>query len=131
MKTVVINSCYGGYGNISKEAYDYLIQHDASHLVRKYDNLFGRDEVSYHIDEEYRDHPVWVSCVRELKEKAGASASKYELYEYDETKYAYNICEYDGLESVELIPILDVIKMSTMTIDEWKEYLDSKGYLHN
>ena len=74
-----------------------------------------------------RYNDLVIQCIEEL----GVQKTGYEIEEYDETKYDVEINDYDGLESLDLIPLLDVELMTTMTAAELAAYLDDLGVKHN
>ena len=114
MKKVVLNSCYGGFG-LSKEAYEFL--------------GIPWDGYGFHYRENERDDPDLVKCVETLGEKANGHCAELEVYEYDDYNYTYSISEYDGLETLKLIPIVHISKIKTMSTDEIDEYLTSLGIM--
>ena len=68
---------------------------------------------------------------RNFYDNSGRVLRKIGHEEYDETKYDVEINEYDGLESLDLIPILDVELMTEMSAEDLAAYLDEKGIKHN
>lgn len=84
---VIINSDFGGFG-LSPKAYELYKQ-------RVGIENFSEDKW----DTEYRDDPVMVSVVEELKEEADDMFSCLEIVNVPD-EYDYDIDEYDGLEHV-------------------------------
>ena len=109
MKKVVLNYCFGGYG-LSEEAYEFL--------------GLPWDEFGYEYEHD-RENPKLVECVETLGEKANGYCAELGVEEYDDYNYTYIIDEYDGSESLVLIPIVHKSKIETMTVDEIVAYLTS------
>ena len=114
MKKVVLNACFGGFG-LSKKAYEFL--------GMKWDG-FGH---AWKYRDANRDDPKLVECVETLGDEVNGSCAKLVVREYDDYNYDYTIAEYDGNESLELIPIVHKSKIETSTIDEIEKYLTSLG----
>lgn len=92
MKKIVINECYGGFG-LSKEAYEYMgLTWDG------YGYAFSNDEE--------RESEKLISCIEELGYKASGCFAKLEIKEYDDENYIPYITEYDGFESLKLMPLV-------------------------
>lgn len=111
MKKVVINSCFGGCG-LSREAYEYL--------GKPWDG-FGYVYNDYSCREDLK----LIECVETLGCKANGDCAELEVVEFDDYNYTYEISEYDGYESLVLIPLVHKSKIETMTVDEIVEYLTS------
>lgn len=99
----------GGFG-LSKEAYEFLgIPWDG----HGYQYLYSRD------------NPKLVECVETLGGKASGTFADLYIEEYDDYNYTYSIREYDGSETLELIPVVHKSKLEIMSVDEIVEYLTS------
>ena len=127
MQKVVISTSYGaGFYFTNKTVYNWLNEHGGEGLVVKTPSL--TPSTSYRFAHpNLRHHPLVVQCIEEL----GCDATDYEVEEYDDTKYDCWINDYDGLESLELQPILDVKLILTMSEEELAAYLDDLGIKHN
>lgn len=113
MKKVVLNNCFGGFC-LSPKAYEFLgLPWDGFGHAEEYDRR--------------RDDPKLVECVEVLGEEANGWCAELVVEEYDDYNYTYGIGEYDGLESLNLSPIVHVSKIKTMSTDEIVEYLTSLG----
>ena len=127
MAKVVLSASYGaGFHFTNELVFNWLNEHGGEGLVTITPSTtlgdwyqFARPSLRYH-------HLV-VQCIEEL----GRDATGYEVAEYDEVHYDVEIEEYDGLESLDLLPILDVELMNTMTAAELAAYLDEMGVKHN
>ena len=127
MAKVVISKSYGaGFHFTNELVFNWLNEHGGEGLVVITPSItlggwyqFARPSLRY--------HPLVIQCIEEL----GRDATGYEVEEYDETLYDVEISDYDGLESVELIPILDVELMTEMSAKDLAAYLDEKGIKHN
>lgn len=113
MKKVVINSCFGGYG-LSKKAYEFL--------GKEWDK-YGYAYAGY----VCRSDPKLVECVETLGEAANGECAELKVVEYDDYNFTHQIDEYDGLESLMLIPQVHKSKLETLTTSEITEYLTSLG----
>lgn len=111
MKKVVLNGCYGGFG-LSEKAYKFLgLEWDG----------YGYD---YMCD---RENPKLVECVETLGDEASGSCARLYVEEYDDEKYDYMISNYDGIENLELVPIVHRGRLETSSVDELVSYLTSLG----
>ena len=127
MQKVVISKSYGaGFCFTNEKVYNWLNEHGGEGLVLVTPSTtlgiwyrFARTSLRY--------HPLVVQCIEEL----GWDETGYDVVEYDETNYDVEINDYDGLESLKLVPILDVELMLTMTPEQLASYLDEKGIKHN
>ena len=127
MAKVVLSAGYGaGFCNTNEQVYNWLKEHGGENLITVYESSSWG--VMYHFAREsLRYNDLVIQCIEEL----GVQKTGYEIEEYDETKYDAEINEYDGLESLDLIPLLDVELMTTMTAVELAAYLDDLGVKHN
>ena len=127
MAKVVISKSYGaGFHFTNELVFNWLNEHGGEGLVKispstTFGNWyqFARPSLRY--------HPLVIQCIEEL----GCYETGYEVKEYDEFLYDVEIEEYDGMESIELIPILDVELMTEMSAEDLAFYLDEKGIRHN
>jgi len=103
-KEVVINACYGGF-SIPEEVYPYLD-------VKL--NEFG------YYDEPNRDDAKLIDCVKKNMCPDLVAAVIPSCYNY-------TIDEYDGLESIRLLPKKAVIKDLINDSDSLIAYLDAIG----
>lgn len=110
MKKVVLNCCYGGF-SLSKEAYEYMgLEWDGYGYAFKYD----------------RENPKLIECIEALGSKANGRCSSLCIEEYDEENFDCYIDEYDGSESLELIPVVSEKRLGECrTTSEIIEYLKS------
>ena len=127
MTKVVLSASYGaGFDFTNELVFNWLNEHGGEGLVITTPSVtfgcwyrFARPSLRY--------NSLVIQCIEELgKENTG-----YCVEEYDETKYDVEINDYDGLESLDLLPILDVELMTTMTAAELADYLDERGVKHN
>ena len=127
MTKVVISKSYGaGFHFTNELVFNWLNEHGGEGLVIITPSTTLGDWYQF-ARPSLRYHPLVVQCIEEL----GRYETGYEVAEYDEVHYDVEIEEYDGMESIELIPILDVELMTTMTAAELADYLDEKGIKHN
>lgn len=127
MTKVVISKSYGAGFNITNElVFNWLNEHCGEGLVIKIPNIILGDWYQF-ARPSLRYHPLVIQCIEEL----GCDATGYDVAEYDEVHYDVEIEEYDGMEWIELVPILDVELMTAMTAAELADYLDEKGVKHN
>ena len=125
MAKIVISRSYGaGFYFTNETVYNWLKEHGAGGLI----NIRHSDWITpWYNFNCYRDNETLVECIEEL----GRDETGYDVFEYDETLYEYQINDYDGMEWVELIPILDVELMTEMSAEDLAAYLDEKGIKHN
>ena len=127
MKKVVISKSYGaGFYFTNELVFNWLNEHGGEGLVKITPSTtlgnwyqFARPSLRY--------HPLVIQCIEEL----GRYETGYEVEEYDDIHYDIEIEEYDGMESIELSPILDVELMTEMSAEDLAFYLDEKGIKHN
>ena len=133
MKKVVLNGCFGGFG-LSKEAVLAILKRKGIEVDRveedRYDRfaIYSTNEERYssYSFEENRDDEDLVAVVEELDTKANSSCAKLYIDEYDEENFDYCIDEYDGSESLELIPVVSEKRLAECkTTSEIVEYLQS------
>lgn len=110
MKKVVLNGCYGGF-SLSEKAYNFLnIAWDG----------YGYDFMND------RENPKLVECVEKLGEDANGSCANLYIEEYDDENFIYEIDDYDGCESLILIPVVSEKRLvNCNSIYEIVEYLKS------
>lgn len=127
MAKVIISKSYGaGFYFANKKVYDWLITHGGEDLVLKQSNN-NNCMLCRFASEDLRYHPLVIQCIEEL----GRYNTGYDVVEYDEVQYDIELGDYDGMEWIDLIPVLDVELMTTMTAAELAAYLDDKGIHHN
>ena len=90
MTKIVLNYRYGGFG-LSVEAENWLAERGVEDPYR----FYAHNE---------RINPLLVECVEELGTAADGSYAHLSIEEFDEEFYDYTISEYDGVESLNLIP---------------------------
>lgn len=90
MTKIVLNYRYGGFG-LSNEAENWLTSH-------------GVEDIYTFYPHKNRTNPLLVKCVEELGAAADGSYAHLSIEEFDEEFYDYTISEYDGVESLNLIP---------------------------
>ena len=127
MTKVIISTSYGaGFHFTNELVFNWLNEHGGEGLVIAMPSLTQGDW--YHFARQsLRYHPLVVQCIEEL----GRDATGYAIAEYDEILYDVEIKDYDGLEWIELVPILDVELMTEMSAEDLAAYLDEKGIKHN
>lgn len=86
VRSVVINTCYGGFG-LSDRA------------IREYMSLAGLVERDFHDTDIARDDPYLVKIVKELGEAANGTHAKLKIVEIP-GDVSWHIGEYDGNEWV-------------------------------
>lgn len=86
VRSVVINTCYGGFG-LSDRA------------IREYMSLAGLVERDFHDTDIDRDDPYLVKIVKELGEAANGTHAKLKIVEIP-GDVSWHIGEYDGNEWV-------------------------------
>ena len=114
MTKVVINDCFGGFGSFSEEA------------VKLYKELGGQAEVrGDHIFAIERTDEILIQVIERLGSKANGEYSSYAIEEVPDD-FDWSIDEYDGIESLILIPILDITKLISLSNDReaLKKYLE-------
>ena len=115
MTKVVINDCFGGFGSFSKEA------------IKLYKELGGKAEVKEecHIFAIERTDEILIQVIERLGSKANGEYSSYAIEEVPDG-FDWSIDEYDGIESLILIPILDITKLISLSNDReaLKKYLE-------
>lgn len=126
MTKVVISKCYGaGFHFTNELVFNWLNTHGGEGLVITTPGLHG-DWYQF-ARPSLRHHPLVIQCIEEL----GRDMTGYEIAEYDEILYDVEIEDYDGMEWIELVPILDVKLMTEMSAEDLAAYLDEKGIRHN
>ena len=133
MKKRVLNGCFGGFG-LSKEGTLAVLERKGIRVDRVEEDEYGffkvydsngKEYSSYAFDDD-RDDEDLVAVVEELDEKADDSCSCLYIDEYDEENFDYYIDEYDGNESLNLIPVVSEKKLAECkTTSEIVEYLKS------
>ena len=127
MTKVVISKSYGaGFHFTNELVFNWLNEHGGEGLVIITPSTTLGDWYQF-ARPSLRYHPLVAQCIEEL----GHDATGYDIAEYDETKFDVEIGDYDGMEWIDLIPILDVELMTTMTAAELADYLEEKGIKHN
>lgn len=134
MKKVIVNRCYGGYGWSNTAINEYLNRAgiECRYMVDS-DKIFVKREGVWTPFYDFlieRDDEVAISVLEDLGWKACSNIySHLCIEEYDDTKYTYEISEYDGLEQLILTPIVTEDFLRSHTIDEIIAYLDETGVL--
>ena len=122
MKKILLSGCYGGgFGYINKEIYSrYKELGGDLTKTREYNSdLFGSSH--YHTD---RTDAILIQVIEEFKSK-NLSVCGLDIEEYDDENFDYEISDYDGMESLELVPIINLTKLQSLnSTEEIKEYLD-------
>lgn len=113
MTKVVINVCFGGYGSFSEEA------------IKLYKELGGQAEVRKDRILVGRTDEILIQVIERLGSKADGEYSSYEIEEVPDG-FDWDIDEYDGAESLVLIPIVDITKLISLSNDReaLKKYLE-------
>ena len=122
MKKILLSGCYGGgFGNITKEIYDRYkeLGGDLIKTMKYNSDLFGCSY--YHSD---RTDDILIQVIEEFKSK-NLPICGLDIEEYDDENFDYEISDYDGMESLELVPIINITKLQSLnSTEEIKEYLD-------
>lgn len=126
MKEIVVSNSYGsGFYFANRMIYDWMNEHGCAELIEQEEGIIT--SCVYYYFNCSRDNEILVECVKEL----GEELTGYRVVEYDDNLYTYEIDEYDGLESLRLIPIINIDKIMTMSKDEIIEYFNSLDIVHN
>lgn len=107
MAKIVINACYGGYGGTTRKAADKYFELSGKRLMTIGSPMV---EEAYFAPDD-RSDPAWIKTIECIGEDANDSGTDYVVYEYDAERFSCEIREYDGLETVELRPIIDFNKI--------------------
>lgn len=108
MAKIVINACYGGYGTTTQKAADRYFALSGKHLVAIGSPMIKE---TYFAPDD-RSDPAWIKTIECIGEDANPdSGTNYVVYEYDAERFSCEIDEYDGLETIELRPIIDFNKI--------------------
>ena len=127
MTKVVISKSYdAGFHFTNELVFNWLNEHGGEGLVTITPSATLGDWYQF-ARPSLRYNPLVIQCIEEL----GYDATGYEVAEYDETKFDIEIGDYDGMEWIDLVPILDVELMTTMTAAELADYLNEMGVKHN
>ncbi len=107
MAKIILNECFGGY-NYSPEALADIYRMKGETVTvkpgRMHDEVYIYDFRVYGSVIE-RDDPEAIKLLEEKgSEYCSGVYSKLVIQEYDEKDYIANIDEYDGVESLHLIP---------------------------
>ena len=128
MTKIVLSKSYGaGFAMTNETVYNWLKERCGEDLITITPSpTFGGSWYSFSRP-NLRWHPLIIQCIEEL----GEEQTGYIVKEYDDALYDIEIGDYDGMEWIDLIPILDVELMTTMTAAELADYLDERGVKHN
>ena len=155
MKKVVLNGCFGGFGLSTLALVEILKRKGKTPYVfeevghKKYvlrdindvynGNVNGYGTFVYDNPEQNPNGYYWsysfdrddvdlIAVVEELGEKANCSCADLYIEEYDDENYIYSIDEYDGNESLELIPVVSEKRLEKCkSTKEIVDYLKSLG----
>lgn len=99
----------------------------SEHSNQSLSHLYNEDE-----DTMIRTDPILLQVVEQLGDKASANYSRH-IIEVVPDDFEYYIDEYDGCESIHLIPILNIDKLIALSSnrDELKKYLDDMKVRHS
>ena len=114
MTKVIINVCFGGFGSFSEEA------------IKLYKELGGKVDVNGEpVFTCRRTDEILIQVIERLGSKADGEYSSYEVEEVPDG-FDWSIDEYDGAESLVLIPVLDITKLISLSNDReaLKKYLE-------
>ena len=126
MQKIVLSNSYGaGFCFTNETVYNWMRDHGVECLIETYGSTWG--ETYRFKGEHLRYNSYVIQCIEEL----GSEKTGYTVEEYDDTKYECWVNDYDGLESLELQPVLDVKLMLTMSEEELAAYLDDFDIKHN
>lgn len=120
MKKILINACYGGFGN-SKKAAD---------MYKSLSSEKGLEPLSYDL-KLYglpRDCPIAISIVETLGKESWGTCSKLEIVEIP-TNADWKIQEYDGKEWVETFMVLTKEELSKGLTPEKIQELTEVDYI--
>lgn len=97
MKKIIINRCFGGFA-FSEKAFKLI--NEKKGLTESDENYFRSAW-----DERLRFDPDAISVLEEYgADFCNGGCAKLLIEEFDDTMYDFRIDEYDGLESLELLP---------------------------
>lgn len=117
MKKVVLNNCYGGFG---------LSEVGATEILKRKGSSEDWHRLAYGIERHDTD---LIAVLEELGAAVvGDDYSELVIEEYDEENFTYEINEYDGWESLELIPVVSEKRVAACgSTKEIMDYLESLG----
>lgn len=72
-----------------------------------------------------RDDEQIIECLQVL----GVQQTGYEVVEYDAENFYPAVSDYDGMESVDFIPIINVNRIANCSAEEIQLYLEGLGYM--
>lgn len=133
MKQVIINIYYGGFGCFSEKAVQLYKKYNGPLKFKKEDSVYDNIYYSFYStnklypwkDENIvRTDPTLCRVVRELRGEASTACSEHIVQEIPDD-FDYSISDYDGMESIELIPVLKIKNLINLASDKeaLKEYL--------
>jgi hypothetical protein len=114
MAKIILNSCFGGYGWSALGIVKYLAAGGAQdiHITRddyctEVKAVLNGEPVEYHQYSIGREDPIAISTLERWGSKlCSGSHAELKIAEYDEDLFIANIDDYDGFESLDLIPRL-------------------------
>lgn len=142
MAKIILNKCYGGYGWSEEATFEYLDRLGKDYKCFDYDdNELTKEEYLAHggwgyikVDGKWfdgigREDPIAIALLEEKgSEYCSGSAAELVIKEYDKEDWIAKIDEYDGCESLELIPRLTEERIhSCANVDEIVNLLKRLG----
>lgn len=132
MKKIIINVCYGSFGCFSEKAVQLYKKYNGPLKFKKEDSVYdsyfafySTNELCSWKDEDIvRTDPTLCRVVLELGSEASTACSHHIVGEIPDD-FDYSISDDEGMESIELIPVLKIEKLIALSSDKeaLKEYL--------
>ena len=125
MQKVILNKCYGGYGWSNDAVAEYLKRKSPKSDIVKGNNGVFLNGCFFYDGNITRVDPVAIELLEEKgSDFCSGQFSELAIEEYDDQYFDFEIDEYDGIESLRLIPKLSEEQIrSCDSIDEIIELL--------
>ncbi len=146
MKKVIINDCFGGYGWSKQGVLEIVKRAFPGNTPRFFVDKTEVDEESFFKDRGLfwyiglcdncydsmsisRTDPIAIEVLEEFgSDFCSDEYSELVIEEFDDEKYDLDIDEYDGSETLELTPVVNInTLMGLSTADDVAEYFESLG----